>query len=182
MNIIASMKKIFASAIIFSLCATPGIAHPGRTNSEGCHGGSQGYHCHGKTVKPVVGEPVKPVAKYKRDNWDYNSRTARKRLKCTRKEHVDHIVALKEAFDSGASEWDLDQKEKFANDPINQMCLDGRLNMSKSDKDLGKWNGGNCELRKTIALKSIEVKMVYGLDIDDAEWKANARAILENCN
>ena len=153
------------------------MAHPGRTNSEGCHKSSTTYHCHGE----VESTPVSSESEYVRDNWNYNSRSARKLLKCTRKEHVDHIVALKEAFDSGASNWSLNEKEKFANDPINQMCLDGRLNMSKSDKDLAEWDGGSCELRKTIAMRSIEVKMIYGLDIDDNEWKANAEAILEDC-
>ena len=40
---------------------------------------------------------------YDRDNWSFNSSSARAALQCDSTEHVDHIVALKEAYDSGAS-------------------------------------------------------------------------------
>lgn len=153
------------------------MAHPGGRDAQGCHGGSVPRHCHEKKERTPAASTG-----YDRENWDYNSRTARRRLGCARSEHVDHIVALKEAYDSGASVWAPGRKEEFANDPINQMCLDGRLNMSKSDKDLAEWDGGDCELRKTIAMKSIEVKILYGLDIDPDEWRANAEAILDDCD
>lgn len=120
-------------------------------------------------------------ANYDRDNWDYNSSAARKRLKCTKGEHVDHIVALKEAYDSGADTWSLAQKREFANDPINQWCLDGGLNISKSDKDLAEWNGGNCKIRKSIADATVNVKAKYGLIIDSAEERANSAAITQRC-
>ena len=118
---------------------------------------------------------------YDRDNWDYDSSAARERLRCTENEHVDHIVALKEAFDSGASNWTSERKEQFANDPLNQMCLDASLNMSKSDGDLAEWDGGSCSLRKQIARKTIQVKIKYGLSRDSAEKLANTVAINKNC-
>lgn len=120
-------------------------------------------------------------ATYNRDSWDYDSSTARERLRCAENEHVDHIVALKEAFDSGASNWTSERKEKFANDPLNQMCLDASLNMSKSDGDLAEWDGGSCSVRKQIAKKTIKVKNKYGLSIDSAEKRANTAAINKNC-
>lgn len=120
-------------------------------------------------------------AHYNRDSWDYNSSIARKHLHCTKTEHVDHIVALKEAYDSGANAWSLAQKKKFANDPMNQWCLDGGVNISKSDKDLAEWNGGSCEIRKFIADATVDVKVKYGLTIDPAEERANAAAIAQRC-
>ena len=121
-----------------------------------------------------------PVS-YDRTNWHYNSYDARKRLECTKTEHVDHIVALKEAFDSGASNWSLTKKKEFANDPLNQWCLDGGLNMSKSDKDLGEWDGGSCDIRKHIGEVSIEVKKKYGLKMDSAEEEATRIALDSDC-
>lgn len=109
---------------------------------------------------------------YDRDNWDYNSSAARKRLQCTSTEHVDHVVALKEAYDSGASNWSSSKKKRFANDPSNQMCLDAKINMSKSDHDLAEWGGGGCSLRKRIAQVTVEVKNAYNLEIDSAEQEA----------
>lgn len=41
------MKKIFALAIISVLSlASASFAHSGGTDANGCHGGSQPYHCH----------------------------------------------------------------------------------------------------------------------------------------
>ena len=118
---------------------------------------------------------------YDRDNWDYNSYAARKRLECSKTEHVDHIVALKEAFDSGGFSWSLTKKKQFANDPLNQWCLDGSINMSKSDKDLGEWNGGSCDIRKHIGEVSIEVKRKYGLKMDNDEEEATRMALNNDC-
>ena len=118
---------------------------------------------------------------YDRANWHYNSYDARKRLECTKTEHVDHIVALKEAFDSGGFSWSLDKKKQFANDPINQWCLDGSINMSKSDKDLGEWDGGSCDIRKHIGEVSIEVKKKYGLKMDNDEREATNMAVNQSC-
>ena len=122
-------------------------------------------------------EPVE----YNRTNWHYNSYAARQRLDCNSTEHIDHIVALKEAFDSGAYKWSMEKKKQFANDPLNQWCLDGGLNMSKSDKDLGEWDGGSCDIRKEIAIKTREVKKKYNLEIDPAERKSNRIAMNTDC-
>lgn len=191
----------------------PALSHPGRTNSEGCHGGSKPWHCHPpKNQKPKQQpsleelepeqeprnekdyspqpqpqpkketnpkpepkrqpKPSASVAPYNRKNWGFKSSTARRLLKCSRTEHVDHVVALKEAYDSGAAAWTNERKRLFANDRDNFMCLDGRLNMSKSDKDLAEWPRGDCALRVEIAKISIRVKAKYGLSIDEAELSA----------
>ena len=39
-----NVLAICAAALIFS--SSFGLAHPGGLNAEGCHGGSQPYHCH----------------------------------------------------------------------------------------------------------------------------------------
>ena len=118
---------------------------------------------------------------YHRDNWSYNSSSARRRLGCSSSEHVDHIVALKEAYDSGGRSWSLAKKERFANDPQNQWCLDAGLNISKSDGDLAEWSGGSCTQRKHIATVTIAIKAKYGLSIDAAERRANQAALARSC-
>ena len=120
-------------------------------------------------------------ASYDRDNWDYDSGAARQRLGCSDTEHVDHIVALKEAYDSGASNWTAARKSEFANDPINQWCLDASLNSSKSDHDLAKWDGGSCSQRRTIARRTQVVKTNYGLTTDPAEDIAIEAALTAWC-
>ena len=118
---------------------------------------------------------------YDRDNWSYDSSAARARLGCTSNEHVDHIVALKEAYDSGGSAWTFQRKREFANDPLNQWCLAASVNMSKSDSDLAEWSGGTCEQRKFIAERTRQVKAKYGLSIDPAERTANTAALAATC-
>lgn len=162
-----TMTKFFISVSLFLVCAQPVIAHPGRTNSEGCHGGKQPYHCHNSGKSSNSSQ--KSSSGYDRDNWSYNSSSARKRLGCDSTEHVDHVVALKEAYDSGASNWSSSKKKQFANDSANQMCLNAKTNMSKSDGDLAEWDGGSCSLRKRIAEITVEVKNKYNLEIDSAE-------------
>ena len=118
---------------------------------------------------------------YDRDNWSYDSSAARSRLGCSGSEHVDHVVALKEAYDSGASSWSNARKRQFANDPLNQWCLDAGLNVSKSDGDLAEWSGGSCIQRQHIAEVTVAVKAKYGLATDSAERRANQAAIAESC-
>ena len=119
---------------------------------------------------------------YDRDNWDYNSSRARDRLGCTSSEHVDHIVALKEAYDSGASAWSNARKSQFANDPLNQWCLAAGLNISKSDGDLAEWRGGSCGQRKYIAIVTVQVKRRYSLSTDSAEQRAISVAQSATCS
>ena len=118
---------------------------------------------------------------YDRDNWDYDSSAARQRLGCSSSEHVDHIVALKEAYDSSASTWTGAQKRRFANDSINLWCLDAGANISKSDRDLAEWSGGTCAQRRFIAVQTQIVKAKYSLTIDPAERRAIDAALSASC-
>lgn len=173
----------------------PALSHVGLTDTTGCHELGKPYHCHrvfeaSGDIKPKnqkqskklteTGKSDKTVipGKYARSNWSYSSYYARKRLQCDFTEHVDHVVALKEAYDSGAADWPRALKKIFANDPINQICLDAKLNISKSDKDLAEWSGGDCDLRKQIAKITKKVKSKYNLEIDLAE----RQAINQPCN
>mgnify|MGYP000217839777 CR=1 FL=1 len=55
---------------------------------------------------------------------------------------IDHVVALKEAWDSGAWAWSMSQRQAFANDLTDRRTLiavTDRVNASKSDKDPSNW-------------------------------------------
>ena len=47
------------------------------------------------------------------------------------KTNIDHVVSLKDAFDSGAFNWTLDQKKHFANDKENHVPSCHKNNSSK---------------------------------------------------
>ena len=45
--------------------------------------------------------------------------------------NIDHVVSLKDAYDSGAASWSISKKEAFANDWDNHVPSCGRVNSSK---------------------------------------------------
>ena len=164
--------------------------HPYKvTDGHGHDRDGDGVGCEGNPEWPPDSDSSTPSdssssdddSGYDRDNWDYDSSAARERLGCSSSEHVDHIVALKEAYDSGASTWTGAEKRQFANDSFNLWCLDASTNISKSDHDLAEWSGGSCAQRKHIASVTIAVKATYGLSIDSAERRANQAALAGNC-
>lgn len=93
---------------------------------------------------------------------------------------IDHIIALNEAWGSGANQWDQQTREQFANDPANLMAVDGPTNGSKSAKDAAKYVPDNEEFVCTYVTRQITLKAHYGLSVDKAESKA-LNNIMEGC-
>jgi hypothetical protein len=48
--------------------------------------------------------------------------------------NIDHIVSLKDAYESGASYWSASKKKAFANDRSNHVPSCGRVNSSKGSE------------------------------------------------
>ena len=48
--------------------------------------------------------------------------------------NIDHIVSLKDAYESGGSSWSDSKKESFANDRSNHVPSCGRVNSSKGSE------------------------------------------------
>ena len=156
---------------------------------DGTHDGDgDGVGCE-TLPEPPGGRPTQSAVSststsdgYDRDNWSYNSSSARAELMCASTEHVDHVVALKEAYDSGAANWTNARKRQFANDRDNLWCLEAGVNISKSDHDLAEWSGGTCQQRHYIASVTVAVKQTYSLDIDAAERVAIDVALAAQCS
>ncbi|UMG91069.1 excalibur calcium-binding domain-containing protein [Nocardioides sp. TF02-7] len=89
---------------------------------------------------------------------------------------IDHVVALAEAWDSGARRWDLDTRRRFANDLGDHRSLvavTAATNRSKSDRDPAEWMPprGRCAfVRHWVA-----VKTRWSLTVDRAERTALRR-------
>jgi hypothetical protein len=72
---------------------------------------------------------------------------------------VDHLVALAEAWDSGAKRWTADTRRRFANDlgdGRSLVAVSASSNRSKSDQDPAEWlpRYGKCRyLRHWVAVK-----------------------------
>lgn len=86
---------------------------------------------------------------------------------------IDHTIALKEAWDSGAWQWSEAQRTAYANDTSDSRTLiavSASSNRSKSDKDPSNWlpplRGYWC----TYSANWIAVKARWGLSMDQSEW------------
>ena len=100
--------------------------------------------------------------------------------------NIDHVVSLKDAYESGAAIWSASKKKTFANDRANHVPSCGRVNSSKGsavpkdflrrsrdgkglDYEIVRW----CEYVTTY----YAVKQAYGLS-----FIANDRSIFARCD
>lgn len=93
---------------------------------------------------------------------------------------VDHIVALSDAWQKGAQQWDEWTRRNFANDPRNLQATLGWVNQEKGDGDAATWLPPNVAYRCTFVTRIIDVKAAYGVWVTQAERDALAR-VLSDC-
>jgi hypothetical protein len=93
---------------------------------------------------------------------------------------IDHVVALADAWRSGAASWSDARRRDFANDPSNLLAVDGRVNQAKGDADASEWLPPLVEARCDYVGRRIAVKSEYGLSVTGAERDAMA-AVLARC-
>ena len=60
---------------------------------------------------------------------------------------IDHVVALSDAWQTGAQYWDVTKRSDFANDSLELLAVDGPLNEQKSDGDAATWLPPNTAYR-----------------------------------
>lgn len=88
---------------------------------------------------------------------------------------IDHVVALAEAWDSGASAWSLDRRTRFANDldvEWSLIAVSANSNRSKSDQDPANWLPPSVSARCDYLAMWLAVKVRWSLSIDAAERTA----------
>jgi hypothetical protein len=93
---------------------------------------------------------------------------------------IDHVIALAEAWGSGAHAWDDDQREAFANDfdyRRSLIAVSASSNRSKSDQDPAEWMPPRAAYRCAYITNWIAVKYRWSLSVDEVERRALRRAI-----
>ncbi len=93
---------------------------------------------------------------------------------------IDHVVALSNAWQTGAFKFTFEKRTQFANDPDNLLAVQGRLNSQKGDGDAATWLPPLKSYRCTYVSKQISVKAKYGLWVTAPE-KAAMKNILAKC-
>lgn len=96
---------------------------------------------------------------------------------------IDHMVPLKEGWESGASKWDAAKREAFANDldfAPGLVAVTAASNRSKSDRDPAGYLPTDTSNRCAYIANWIAVKTKWNLSIDSAE-KTAIRNQLNSC-
>lgn len=86
---------------------------------------------------------------------------------------IDHVVALKEAWDSGAWNWDPVRREAFANDiedPHSLIAVSSSSNQDKGAADPSNWLPPNEEDRCRYVTAWVIVKARWALSMDESEF------------
>ena len=98
---------------------------------------------------------------------------------------IDHVVALKEAWDSGAWAWSESQRKAYANDMTDRRTLiavTDRVNASKSDKDPSNWMPPLRSYWCAYLGDWISVKARWGLSMDQSEIGRISNLLTSDCS
>lgn len=93
---------------------------------------------------------------------------------------IDHVVALSDAWQTGAQLLDEPTRVAFANDPLELLAVDGDANQAKGDGDAATWLPANKAFRCQYVARQIAVKAKYKLWVTAAEKSAMA-TVLAGC-
>ena len=93
---------------------------------------------------------------------------------------IDHLVALSNAWQTGAAYFDKAKRTQIANDPLNLLAVDAKLNRQKGDGDAATWLPPAKSFRCEYVAAQIAVKVKYSLWLTAPEKSAMSR-VLESC-
>jgi hypothetical protein len=93
---------------------------------------------------------------------------------------IDHVVALSNAWQTGAFKLTAEQRKALSNDPLNLFAVKGRLNSQKGDGDAATWLPPLKSFRCSYVAQQIAVKAKYSLWVTAPE-KAAMVSILAKC-
>jgi len=94
--------------------------------------------------------------------------------------HIDHVVSLSNAWQTGMFQRGPEERRIFANDPLNLLAVQGWLNQQKGDGDAATWLPPRKGYRCVFVARQIAVKAAYSLWLTPPEKQAILR-ILRLC-
>jgi hypothetical protein len=93
---------------------------------------------------------------------------------------IDHVVALSNAWQTGAQQLSQSERIELANDPTNLLAVDGSSNSQKGDGDTATWLPRTKSFRCEYVARQIAVKAEYSLWVTAAEKEAML-SVLATC-
>jgi hypothetical protein len=93
---------------------------------------------------------------------------------------IDHVVALSNAWQTGAFQFTSEIRLQFANDPLHLLAVSASLNRQKGDGDAATWLPPTKSYRCQYVARQIAVKKKYGLWLTKPE-KVAMSTLLAKC-
>ena len=90
---------------------------------------------------------------------------------------IDHVVALSNAWATGAFQLDADTRYALSQDPLNLLAVDGPANQDKLDQDAADWLPPNESFRCQYVARQISIKYKYHLWVTPAEKSAMQKVL-----
>jgi hypothetical protein len=97
---------------------------------------------------------------------------------------IDHMIPLKEAWDSGAWNWTATQRQTFANDLSDARALiavTAGQNRSKSDRDPSNWIPPQKSYTCTYLSEWVAIKARWNLSMDQSEFGRIKNLLTASC-
>ncbi len=93
---------------------------------------------------------------------------------------IDHVVALADAWATGAARWSPATRELFANDPLVLLASDGAENASKGARNADEWLPSNPAFWCDYVARQVAIKVKYSLVMTPGE-ASTIRDVLTAC-
>ncbi|WP_437018911.1 HNH endonuclease family protein [Streptomyces sp. enrichment culture] len=90
---------------------------------------------------------------------------------------IDHVVPLSYSWQMGSSRWPESKRERFANDALNLIPVEGRANSAKGDAGPAAWLPPDRSIRCAYAVRFAQVAVKYELPVTAPD----KRAMLRQC-
>ena len=97
-----------------------------------------------------------------------------------REVQIDHVVALANAWQTGAQDLTEEQRDQLANDDLELLAVSSDSNQEKSSSDAAQWLPSNRAFRCEYVARQIAIKLKYSLWVTTNE-KAAMSKILSTC-
>ncbi|MFV0135419.1 HNH endonuclease family protein [Streptomyces sp. HMX87] len=107
----------------------------------------------------------------------YTGRTIEWRKQDAAEVQIDHVVPLSYSWQMGSSRWPESKRERFANDALNLIPVEGRANSAKGDSGPASWLPPDKPVRCAYAVRFAQVALKYEMPVTAPD----KRMMLEQC-
>ena len=150
----------------------------GWTTTNGCD--TREIILHRDMENPIVGDGCKVLSGTLYDPYTGGTITFKRGAETSAAVQIDHVVALSNAWQTGAQQLTKERRVALANDPLELLAVDGPANQAKGDGDAATWLPSNKLFRCQYVARQIAVKAKYSLWVTAAERDAMNK-ILSGC-